>query len=107
MSCIQATNDEAMSLLKSMCIRLDSIEKRLALNVEKEAYTTAEVASRIDRAEWTVRQWCNKGRIRAKRVHGKGRGGEWRITREELERIQKDGPSREGTFAAGGAVAVA
>ena len=79
--------------------RMDRLEKALALSVIKEGYTTEEVAERVgNRTEWTVRQWCNKGRVRAHKVHGKGRSGEWRIPHDELTRIQAEGPLKECTF---------
>jgi transposase len=82
-----------MLLLEQLPERLDRIEKSLALSVEKETYNTEEVAQRVGRAEWTVRQWCNKGQVPgAKKVHGRGRQGEWRIPHEELVRLQNDGP---------------
>ena len=59
---------------------LDRIEHHLKLNVQKETYTIAEAAERLGKAPWTVRDWCNKGQVPgAKKVHGKGRLGEWRI----------------------------
>jgi hypothetical protein len=80
-------------VLEQQQVQLDRIEKSLALSVEKETYTTDEVAQRVGRAEWTVRQWCNKGQVKgAKKVHGRGRQGEWRIPREELLRLQNEGP---------------
>ncbi len=73
--------------------RLDRVEERLDLSVEKESYTTEEAAERLGRTAWTVRQWCNLGQVHgAKKVCGKGRGGEWRIPHQELVRLQNDGP---------------
>lgn len=74
-------------------LRMDRIEHRLNLNVEKEAYTVEEAAERLNRSPWTVRQWCNKCQVKdAYKVHGKGRTGEWRIPHEELIRLQNEGP---------------
>ena len=61
---------------------VERLERRLAVSAEKEIYTTDEAASRLGRSGWTVRQLCNKGQIRAKKVRGKGRTGEWRIPPE-------------------------
>lgn len=73
--------------------KLDRIDQQLALSVEKEAYTTEEVAERVGRTEWTVRQWCNKGQVRgAYKVRGRGRTGEWRIPHEAVVRLQSEGP---------------
>jgi excisionase family DNA binding protein len=80
-------------VLEQQQVQLDRIEKSLALSVEKETYTTEEVAERLGFGVWTVRQWCNKGRVQsAKKIHGRGRQGEWRIPHEELVRLQNEGP---------------
>jgi transposase len=85
-------------LLRELVERLDRIERRLELNVEKEAYTVEEAAERLNRSPWTVRQWCNKGQVEdAYKVHGKGRTGEWRIPHAELVRLQNEGPLPEGS----------
>ena len=58
----------------------------------KEWYTTAEVAEFLHKAEYTVREWCRQGRIQAKKkVCGRGRGGEWLVSHEELTRIRNEG----------------
>jgi DNA-directed RNA polymerase specialized sigma24 family protein len=76
--------------------RLDRIEtvlsKLVAQREVKASYTTAETAKIMDRAEFTVREWCRQGRVHAeKRLTGRGRSKEWIISREELERIQNEG----------------
>ena len=94
-----ANGDTASAVLNRMMLfleqlpeRIDRIEKSLALSVVKETYTTEEVAERLSRSEWTVRQWCNKGQVHgARKVHGRGRQGEWRIPHEELVRLQNEG----------------
>jgi hypothetical protein len=51
--------------------RLERIEQMLTTLVQrqtiKEWYTTAEVGGLLGRAEYTVREWCRQGRIRAKK----------------------------------------
>jgi len=76
--------------------RLDRIEKALALlvreRVVKDWYATAEVAEQLGRAEYTVREWCRQGRIRArKKPCGRGKGGEWLVSHEELTRLRNEG----------------
>jgi predicted transcriptional regulator len=78
--------------------RLDRLERAQALTVVRESYTTEQVADRLERTEWTVRQWCNQGQAEAAKVRGKGRTGEWRITHEEFVRLQNEGPLPKGTF---------
>lgn len=83
--------------------RLDRIESMLASLVERQTvkdwYTTAEVAKMLGRAEYTVREWCRQGRIRArKKPCGRGRSGEWLVSHEETVRLRSEGllPFRAG-----------
>jgi hypothetical protein len=76
--------------------RLDRIESALAAlllqRTVKEWYSTAEIAEILDRAEYTVREWCRQGRIRAKKKPcGRGKGGEWLVSHEELMRMKNEG----------------
>tara|TARA_R110002111_G_scaffold225795_1_gene287503 strand:- start:4109 stop:4381 length:273 start_codon:yes stop_codon:yes gene_type:complete len=76
--------------------RLDRIEEKLDKllqgTIEKEYYSTAEVAQILNRAEWTVREWCRLGRVYAeKRKCGRGSSNEWMISHDELRRIQNEG----------------
>jgi hypothetical protein len=89
---------DVVSLLLAMGQRLERIEHKLEMNVEKETYTVEEAAERLGRRPWTVRQWCNLGQVRgAYKVRGQGRRGEWRIPHEELVRLQNEGPLPERT----------
>ena len=76
--------------------RLERIEQMLTTLVRqqtiKEWYTTVEVGGLLGRAEYTVREWCRQGRIRAKKKPcGRGKGGEWLISHEELTRLKNEG----------------
>ena len=76
--------------------RLDRIETALAALVRQRTvkawYSTAEVAEQLGRAEYTVREWCRQGRIRAKKKPcGRGKGGEWLVCHDELTRLQNEG----------------
>ena len=89
------------TLLKEILNRIEQIETRLALSVEKESYTVEQAGERLNRKPWTVRQWCNKGQVKdAYKVHGKGRTGEWRIPHEEIIRLQNNGPLPKGAYQA-------
>lgn len=84
-------------LLSDLVERLERIEALLIqLQNEpqaKEWYSTAEVAKKVDREPWTVRDWCRLGRVDAKKErYGRGRALEWRISHEELQRILNHGP---------------
>lgn len=59
--------------------------------LQKEAYTTAEVAKLLGKRPYTVREWARLGRVNAYKVCGRGAEDAWRITHEELVRIQNDG----------------
>ena len=77
--------------------RLERIEAALALLVERQAvkawYTTEEAAKIVGKAEFTVREWCRLGRVRAeKKGGGRGKYQSWVISHAELLRIQREGP---------------
>jgi hypothetical protein len=76
--------------------RLAAIETLLATLVEQrtvtEWYSTAEVAAILDRAEFTVREWCRLGRVRAeKKKCGRGPASEWIISHAELTCVRHEG----------------
>jgi hypothetical protein len=50
-------------------------------------YNLQDAGERLGRATWTLRQLCSHGRIRAE----KGEDGQWRISAEELARLEQDG----------------
>jgi hypothetical protein len=76
--------------------RLARIESMLAALVArqqaKEWYTTEEFARLAGKAEFTVREHCRHGRLRAKKTStGRGPFQPWVISHEELLRYQRDG----------------
>lgn len=76
--------------------RLERIEavlgELLKQRTVKDWYTTAEVAHLLDKAEFTVREWCRLRRVYAeKRACGRGRSREWMIAHTELLRVQNEG----------------
>jgi hypothetical protein len=86
------TDDRIDELLN----RLDRLESTLTQLVQqrmvKDWYTTAELAAILDKAEFTVREWCRFGRIQAaKRPCGRGNSQEWIVCHEELVRYQNEG----------------
>ena len=76
--------------------RLEKIESILAVLVDRQTikdwYTTEEFARILGRAEFTVREWCRLGRIRAeKRKSGRGAFATWVISHDEILRYQREG----------------
>jgi len=76
--------------------RLERIESMVQTLVDRQQvrdhYTTAELAKVVDRAEFTVREYCRLGRLRAtKRGSGRGLHAEWAIAHDELLRYQREG----------------
>ena len=76
--------------------RLERIEKAIGtliqLRTVKDYYSTDEVAELLGKAEFTVREWARRGRIKAqKRRSGRGRYQSWVISHEELTRIEREG----------------
>jgi Helix-turn-helix domain len=58
----------------------------------KDWYTTAEIAKILGKAEFTVREYCRLGRVRAeKRPCGRGKSQEWIISHDELTRLLNEG----------------
>jgi hypothetical protein len=83
--------------------RLEKIESMLAALVERqqvrEWYTTQEFARAVGKAEFTIREYCRLGRLRAeKRQSGKGAYLQWVLSHAELGRYRKHGllPSIQG-----------
>lgn len=84
------------SALAEILLRLERLEVTLRLFAQQQvvqaSYSTTAVAKLLGKAEFTVREWCRLGRIRAsKRSCGRGNAKEWMISHEELQRIQSEG----------------
>lgn len=76
--------------------RLDKMESVLlelaSQRTAKEWYSTDEIAKILGKAEYTVREWCRQGRIKAdKKGSGRGKYQGWAISNSELLRFQKEG----------------
>ncbi len=82
--------------LDSIDHRLERIETAVLALVEKQTikewYTTEEFARLVGKAEFTVREWCRRGRVRAaKRLSGRGAFPAWAVSHQELVRYQREG----------------
>lgn len=76
--------------------RLERVEALLKQLVERERvkdwYTIEEAARMVGKAEFTIREYCRFGRIRAeKRKVQCGPHSTWVISHEELKRYQREG----------------
>ena len=76
--------------------RLENIEAMLNVLVGRqqvrEWYSVEEFARIVGRAEFTCREWCRLGRIRAeKKKSGRGAYASWVVPHAELLRYQREG----------------
>ena len=69
-----------------------SLDLLVSQRTVKEKYTTAEAAEILGKRPFTVRQWCNEGRVNGEKAEsGRGETQEWRISHGELTRIRNEG----------------
>jgi hypothetical protein len=76
--------------------RLVRMEQMLHALVDRqqmlEWYTTLEFGRMVGKAEFTIREYCRLGRLRAeKRQSGRGAHPQWVVCHAELERYRRDG----------------
>jgi hypothetical protein len=58
----------------------------------REWYTTQELAPLLEKAEFTVLEWCRLGRLKAqKRGSGRGKFCAWVVSHDELLRYRREG----------------
>ena len=70
----------------------DALRMLLQHRVIHKNYSTADAAKILDKAEFTVREWCRLHRVHTeKRTCGRGNSKGWMISHEELERVQAEG----------------
>lgn len=87
------TTDERLERIEN---ELSALKPLLATLVEqktvKDWYSVDEVAGRLGKAPFTVREWARLGRIEArKRSYKRGKSAEWMISHQELVRVQNEG----------------
>jgi hypothetical protein len=88
--------DEVVRQQGEIVRRQEEIQSSLALLVAqrsiRDRYTTDEVAESLGKDMFTVREWCRQGRVHAeKKGRGRGKYQSWVISREELQRIEREG----------------
>jgi hypothetical protein len=76
--------------------RLERIEAMLAVLVERqqgrEWYTTQQFGQAVGKSEFTIREYCRLGRLKAeKRQSGRGAYPQWVLSHAELLRFQREG----------------
>ena len=76
--------------------RLEKIECQLTTLLQREQvrewYTTMEFSQAIGKAEFTIREYCRLGRLKAeKRQSGRGAYPQWVLSHAELERYRRSG----------------
>jgi hypothetical protein len=80
------TVEERLEELRSMVLLL--VERQQA----REWYTTEEFGLAVGKAEFTIREYCRLGRLRAvKRQSGRGKYPQWVLSHEELQRYRREG----------------
>jgi hypothetical protein len=80
------TVEEQLKEIKSLLVML--VERRQV----REWYSVEEFARFVGRAEFTCREWCRHGRIKAeKKESGRGAYASWAIAHTELLRFQREG----------------
>jgi hypothetical protein len=80
---------DSTELLERLEQKLEALLQR---EVAKAYYTVDEFATLVGRRPFTVRQWCNLGRINAERsMTQTGPSLRWAISHEEYLRFQREG----------------
>ena len=82
-------SDEILNKLERLEGKLDLLIDRQTV---KDWYTTQEFARTVGKAEFTIREYCRLGRLRAeKRQSGRGAYPQWVLSHIELERYRRNG----------------
>jgi DNA-directed RNA polymerase specialized sigma24 family protein len=81
--------EDALAIMQQKLDRIESaVSELLRQRTVKDWYTTEEAAKVLDKAEFTVREWCRQGRVHAeKKGSGRGKYQSWVIPHAELLRI--------------------
>ena len=83
-------NEALAEFLKTQGViieKLDRLERAIVARTERDFFSTAQAAARLNLSEWTVRQACNLGRIRGEKPNGRS----WRVPLAEVERVEREG----------------
>lgn len=90
--------------MDELLARLGRLEAMVLVLVERQpkgrrdvddsrtTFTTAEFAEAVGLGDWTIRNYCRLGRLRAKKKRsGRGAHPEWVLDREEMDRYRREG----------------
>ena len=82
----QSDSPDLLSMLARIDARLTELRDLvMCQRTIKDWYTNEEFAALVGKAEFTTREWCRLGRIRAeKRQSGRGKHCDWVIAHDEL-----------------------
>ena len=89
--------DVLIPILREILQNQRELEKKFVALVpsrqdNRQLLSVAETAAVLNRRPFTVREWCRTHRVLAeKALSGRGRSKEWRISRDEIDRIQNEG----------------
>jgi len=93
----EAHHEHLVHMINSLTQAVKNLEEKVAdmhglmseQRIEKEWYSTDELAKAMDRSPYTIRErWCNEKRIECEKDPDSGK---WRIPGEEFRRLVKGG----------------
>ena len=96
-------NADVMTMLSDLQALVRDLQQQMSILIDlksqpaipakpQEWYSTAEASKLLQKSEYTVRQWCNEGRINAvKREERRGGSSLWKISTEEVARYKNEG----------------
>lgn len=91
----KSDHNQLLNCIYDLKKEVQNLKQMITVNqvpIQKEYYSVKEVAKIINRAEFTVREYCNNKRIIAeKKDSGRGSSNEWKISYEELNHYQNHG----------------
>ncbi|MCY2987995.1 MAG: helix-turn-helix domain-containing protein, partial [Planctomycetota bacterium] len=88
------TSGQAVASLEAQLAEIQGLLKKQARQAQaagRKSYTVDEVAELTGFKQWTIRDGCNRGRIKAEKSPDR----KWRISQETLLKIQDEGLPKE------------
>jgi excisionase family DNA binding protein len=88
---LDAVVNEVKRLVEDAIAKVDELVERMesAANGQgQEWFTVRETAKMLGRSRYTIRQDIDKGKLDAVKVGGAGDKGEWRISRDAINRFR-------------------